>query len=118
MHKRVVHATGVAQVQRIRRDALAGIVGGTTAVPTLVGVADIVTPTHVWQVRPCRQWKAAVGQALISGAALGRRPGIALFGWLPEAPVLGLIEALCGRLGVEVVLQPWASGGDPSRRRA
>jgi len=85
------------------RDALAILLDGKTEVPLRSGKADIVTSTHVYEVKRCRQWKHAIGQALVYASEVGLRSGIALFGWSPTEEVIQTIGDACSRLHIDLL---------------
>lgn len=85
------------------RDALAILLDGETEVPLRSGKADIVTSTHVYEVKRCRQWKHAVGQALVYASEIGLQPGVALFGWSPTKEIIQVIGEACSRLHIDLL---------------
>lgn len=85
------------------RDALAILLDGKTEVSLHSGKADIVTSTHVYEVKRCRQWKHAIGQALVYASEVGLHPGVALFGWSPTEEIIQVIGEACSRLHIDLL---------------
>ena len=83
------------------RDGLAIVLGGHVEVPTRYGTADVVTSHHVYEVKLVRDWKHAVGKAIVYAQALGLKPGIALFGLRPSGEQIQNIGELCKGLGID-----------------
>lgn len=96
------------------RDQWAMTLGGRTEVRLTAGRADIVTDTHVYEVKEITAWKGAVGQAIVYSMELQRLPGVALYGAMPPGyQGLGTILDVCCRLGVVVLLNVWTTGTLP-----
>jgi hypothetical protein len=89
--------------EHIYRDRLALAVHGKTEVILSCGRIDVLTDTHVYEVKHIRMWKQAMGQALVYAAELGRLPAVALFGPPPDAPQLESMTAAAVSLEVEML---------------
>jgi hypothetical protein len=75
--------------------------GALTEVPLRCGVADIVTDSHVFEVKTISGWKSAIGQALVYAGELNRKPALILYYSVePSEEKLHMIDEACGRLGV------------------
>lgn len=84
------------------------------------GVADIVTGTHVYEVKDISRWRQALAQAIIYANELGSKPGLALFGPELEAGEMEILGLTASDVGVDVLLKVWKqdrrSYGEPKRR--
>jgi hypothetical protein len=66
--------------EKFYKNAWASFLGGVCEVSTDVGVIDIETDSHVWEVKEASLWKAGLGQAVAYGQAKGKKSGVILFG--------------------------------------
>lgn len=76
--------------------------GGKREVVTLAGNIDVLTPTEVIEVKPVKEWKAALGQVLVYGSYYpSHQKRIHLFGETQES-FLALIESHCSKFNVRM----------------
>lgn len=89
------------QPERLIRDQLAATMGGDIEVECETGWIDILTKTHLVEVKRAKLWKHAVGQLVAYGLDY---PGHRLMMYLFDADRCDheLIEQKCGALGIEV----------------
>ena len=87
----------------VYRDRLAKFVGGHTEVSLDCGRIDVLTDTHVYEVKHIRLWKQAMGQALVYASELNLIPAVAVFGAESDSKQMySLIQAAMS-LEVDVV---------------
>lgn len=91
----------IAQSESFYRDKWAHFLKGQIEVQNKVGVVDIETETHVWEVKEGRSLKAAFQQAIAYAQCSGKKAGVILFGHVNEESARTLGE----ELGVEVRFQ-------------
>jgi L-alanine-DL-glutamate epimerase-like enolase superfamily enzyme len=76
---------------------------GTTDVQLKTGRGDIVTETHIYEVKYINHWKQAIGQVLVYSVEMNKKPALILFGTRPDDDKLTLIEQICKALNVETL---------------
>jgi len=106
MEKAVLDVRELSAKQYIEKhliSGLAAILGGKTEVKLRYGIADVVTPTHVYEVKEWKDWRHAIGQAIIYALELGLRPGIAIFVDRPSVKTIRICGEVCQRLGVDLL---------------
>ena len=87
------------QEHNYHRDALAVVLSGETEVEMPSGLrCDVVTNNYAIEVKPVCNYHHAIGQALVYGRELNKKPAVYLFGALTE-PVI----QCCKDLGVTVI---------------
>jgi hypothetical protein len=84
--------------------------GGEIEVETSVGRIDLLTRTHIVEVKRAKHWKQAMGQVLCYKQALrdARVPRIHLFDWqesMPSASQRILVANICASFAVVVTWQ-------------
>ena len=88
-------------------DALQRQLGGVREHPAGSGFVDLLTLTHIVEVKPVHQFKQAVGQLMYYAHAL--QPAqytlrLALFEYSGKLPVISVdIQQFCASVGVEVM---------------
>lgn len=96
------------QFESLVRDRLSNVVRGNTEVHLATGIADVVSPTEVIEVKHIKHWKSALGQIIAYCACeetkhLGKR--IHLFSNKPEEEKLATIRNICKEHGVRVTFE-------------
>jgi hypothetical protein len=90
----------LAVSESVIRDALAAREGGRTEIKCPAGSIDVLTDTNVIEVKHCKDWKNAVGQALVYQSFFPNHlPRIHLYGSDP-AQRRSLVIGVCKKLGV------------------
>lgn len=80
--------------------------GGLMEVNVPCGRIDLLTNSHIWEVKFAKDYKAAIGQALCySVYKTGYKPGIALIGKLSKRSK-NIVEQCCKALKVELMWIP------------
>jgi len=64
------------------------------------GIADLVTKTHVYEVKKKSQWKCALGQILVASHALNLKPGLILFG---KGKIPKILEELAKKYEIKLI---------------
>jgi KilA-N domain len=89
------------QEERQVQEQVARELNGLREVKTPVGLIDVLTSTHVIEVKEVSKWKHAVGQVLCYAEFYPtQKKMIYLFG--DQGSEKGVIEIICGNLDVEV----------------
>lgn len=78
-----------ARPEKYYRDKWVEKLSGRPGPRLTVGVPDIITNTHVYEIKEVNRWKAAFGQVKIYALELGLKPTVILFGRKP-----GNLEAI------------------------
>lgn len=107
--------------ERDVRDDLALALNGVIEYETPVGFADVVTDTHVIEVKHWRQWKHALGQVLAYHAfASDKKTRIHLFAdecdQVAAQSTVTIATGVCAKYDVSVTLEVRSSDAMPSKR--
>jgi len=77
--------------------------GGTRELTVASGRIDLITSTHIYEVKIAKDWKHAIGQVLVYCTHFpDRQPVIALFGKVSHT-LVRTIDKACDIIGVEVL---------------
>ncbi|MGL5926215.1 hypothetical protein [Chroococcidiopsis sp.] len=84
---------------------LQSIVGGKTEVKTPLGRIDLLTDIEIVEVKPFKDWKAAIGQVLVYGSFYpNHKKRIHLFD-RQEQKTLNLIQEACAKYDIQVTFE-------------